>query len=374
MIYREYGATGVKVSLLGFGVSKLPMAGSGPDARVDDELAVPVIRAAYEGGINYYDSAWNYLNNDSNRILSVALNGVRDKVYYATKLPCWLVKERDDFWKFLMATLENMDTDYIDFFHLHGLDAGTFEFIKSLKILASAERALAKGYIRHLSFSFHDQPEVMRSLTDTGIFETLLCQYNLIDRKNEASMAYAAAKGLGVAVMGPTGGGIIARGGPDFVRRMGSDAESAAEMAFRFVWGNLSVSTALSGMDSVEQVAENLRYAERAGSVSPAELEKLDKNADELRKCNDLYCSNCEYCRDCPQGIKPGTVFRLYINHRVWGLTAESKNAYAGLGEGAWNGQNPGACTDCGACAERCPQKLDVPAELKRVSKVLQAL
>lgn len=374
MIYREYGKTGVKVSVLGFGVSKLPMTGNGPDAKVNDELAIPILRAAYEGGINYYDAAWNYLNEDSQRILSVALNGFRDKVYYATKLPCWLVKERGDFWKYLMSALEKMDTGYIDFYHFHGLGAESFEFIKGLGIIESAERALANGYIRHLSFSFHDQPEVLRSLADTGLFESLLCQYNLIDRKNEEAMAYAAAKGMGVAVMGPTGGGIIARGGPDFVKRMGSDAESAAETAFRFVWGNPSVSTALSGMDSVEQVAENLRYAERSGGIGAPELEKLDKNADELRKNNDIYCSNCEYCRNCPQGIKIGTVFRMYINHKVWGLTAEAKKAYDGLGEGAWNGRNPDDCVDCGACSERCPQKLDVPAELRRVSRILKAL
>jgi predicted aldo/keto reductase-like oxidoreductase len=372
--YRDYGNTGIKVSALGFGVAKLPMAGDGADARVNDELAIPIIRAAYDGGINYYDSAWNYLNNDSQRILGLALNSVRDKVYYATKLPCWLVKERDDFWRYLMATLENMDTNYIDFYHFHGLDAETFARLKTLKIINSAERALANGYIRHLSFSFHDSPEVMRGFIDTGLFESLLCQYNMIDRKNEGPMAYAAEKGMGVAVMGPTGGGILARGGPDFVKRMGSGAASAAEMAFRFVWGNPAVSTALSGMDSVGQVMENLRYAENSGAVGVSEIEKMDASAGELNKFNDIYCSNCEYCRDCPKGIKIGTVFRMYINHKVWGLSAEAKNAYAGLGEGSWNGNHPEACTDCGACTERCPQKLDVPAELRRVSAVLKNL
>ena len=374
MFYRNYGNTGVKVSVLGFGVSKLPMIGDGAAAKVNDELAIPIIRAAYEGGINYYDSAWNYLNNDSQRILGLALSDVRDKVYFATKLPCWLVKERDDFWKFLMATLENMDTNYIDFYHFHGLDAETFSRIQEFKIIESAERALVNGYIRHLSFSFHDRPEVMRSLVDTGLFESLLCQYNLIDRRNEDAMAYAAGKGIGVAVMGSTGGGIIARGGPDFVRRMGSDASSAAELAFRFVWGNPSVSSALSGMDSVSQVMENVRYAERSDSVNVSEICKLEESSGELNKFNDLYCSNCEYCRDCPKGIKIGTVFRMYINHKVWGLSAEAKRAYAGLREGAWNGNNPDACIDCGACSERCPQKLDVPAELKRVSAVLRSL
>jgi len=374
MLYRKYGATGKYVSALGFGVAKLPMTGDGAAARVDDELAIPILRAAYDGGINYYDAAWNYLNNDSQRILGLALRDVRDKVYFATKLPCWLVKEHEDFWKYLMMTLENMDTSYIDFYHFHGIDAETFARLKELKIIESAERALANKYIHHLSFSFHDTPDVMRDLADTGLFETLLCQYSLIDRSNEESMAYAASKGMGVAVMGPTGGGIIARGGLDFVRKMGSDASSAAEMALRFVWGNPSVSTALSGMDSVDQVKENVGYAEKSGGIEKSEIDKLDKGAAELKLMNDIYCSNCNYCRDCPQGIKIGAVFRMYINHKVWGLSGEAKKAYAGLGEGSWNGKNPDICTGCGACVKRCPQKIDIPAELKRVSAVLKAL
>ena len=374
MLYRDYGNTGKKVSVLGFGVAKLPMTGEGENARVNDELAIPIMRAAYDGGINYYDSAWNYLNNDSQRILGRALNDVRDKVYYATKLPCWLVKERPDFWKFLMTSLENMDTDYIDFYHLHGLDAESFERMRELKVMESAERALAKKYIHHLSFSFHDLPHVMRDIVDTGLFESVLCQYNLIDKTNEEVMAYAAEKGLGVAVMGPTGGGLLARGGQDFLARMGSDASSAAEMAFRFVWGNKSVSTALSGMDSVGQVMENLAYADKADSVSASELGGLNKNAEELGKLNDLYCTKCDYCADCPQGIKIGAIFRMYINHKVWGLSDEAKAAYAKLGEDPQSGKLPEACVDCGACVGRCPQKIAIPGELRRVSLVLKAL
>ena len=299
---------------------------------------------------------------------------MRDKVYYATKLPCWLVKEHDDFWKFLMSSLEKMDTDYIDFYHLHGLDAKTFSSFKDMGILKSAERALAKKYIHHLSFSFHDKPNVMREFADTGLFETLLCQYNMIDRSNHDSIQYAAEKGMGVAVMGPTGGGMLARGGPDFVERMGSKASSSAEMAFRFVWGNPYVTTALSGMNSVEQVEENSHYANSSDTVTATELGGLDINAVELKKLNDLYCSDCGYCGGCPQGINIGTVFRMYTNHKVWGLSDEAKAVYTGLGKDSMHGQNPDLCNECGNCTRRCPQKLDVPKELKRVSGVLKSL
>jgi len=375
MRYRAYGNTGIKVSALGFGAMHLPMIGQGKDARVNDELAIPLLREAYDAGINYFDTAWFYCNDDSQRAVGKALKDVRDKVYIATKLPVHLVKERDDFWKFLFGAMEQMDTEYVDFYHFHGIGAEGFAKLKELKIVESAERALAKGYIKHLSFSFHDNPDALRELVDTGLFSSLLCQYNLIFRDLEENIAYAASKGVGVAVMGPVAGGMLAKGGKDFLDRIHSDAENAAEMAFRFVWGNPGVSTALSGMRNVEQLRENLKYAQGSDSVPPGEVDALCHGAEELKKRNDVYCTGCDYCKVCPKDINPSFTFKQYINHKVWGFSEEAKSSFKWLGTGGlWNTTHPDECDGCGACSERCPQKLDIPAELKRISGILKAL
>jgi hypothetical protein len=375
MTYREFGNTGKMVSALGMGCMRLPMTGDGDDAKVNDELAAPLLIAAYEAGINYFDTAWFYNNHDSQRAVGKALKGVRDKVFYATKLPSWDVKEPADFDKFLSLALERMDTDYFDFYHFHGLNTERFETLKGLKCLESAEKALADGKIHHLSFSFHGKPEELRFFADTGLFSSFLCQYNLLDRSNEEAMEYAASKGLGIAAMGPLFGGSLGRGGPEFLRRMGSDADSAAELALRFVWGNASVGTAVSGMQTIEEIQQNARYAEKASQVTADEIEGFLRSSEELKKRADIPCPTCRYCKGCPVDIRPASVFELYLNHAIWGLTEDSKHHFDALGqEKQWYGKHPDDCTECGECAPKCPQKIDIPAELKRVSAIMKAL
>jgi len=375
MVYRDFGKTGKKVSALGMGCMRLPMTGQGEDARVNDEEAIPLLTAAYEAGINYFDSAWFYCNYDSQRAVGKALKSVRDKVFFATKLALGEVKEAGDFDKYLTLALERMDTDYIDFYHFHGLNADRYATIKELGVLERAERALADKRIHHLSFSFHGKPDDLRTFADTGLFSSFLCQYNLLDRVNEDAMAYAASKGVGIAVMGPLFGGALGRGGAEFLRRMGSDAESSAELALRFVWGNPSVATAVSGMQTVQQIRDNVKYAEKANQVTAAEVEGYLRNAEELKKLADLPCPSCNYCKGCPLGIRPASVFELYLNHKIWGLTEDSKGHFGKLGqEKQWYGKHPDDCTACGECLPKCPQKIDIPAELKRVSNIMKAL
>jgi hypothetical protein len=175
--------------------------------------------------------------------------------------------------------------------------------------------------------------------------------------------------------MGPLFGGSLGRGGSEFLRRMGSDCESSAELALRFVWGNPSVATAVSGMQTVEQIRENARYAAKANQITAADMHSFLVSAGELKKLDDLYCPSCNYCKGCPMGIRPASVFELYLNHKIWGLTEDSKNHFNKLGqEHQWNGNHPDGCTECGECLPKCPQKIDIPAELKRVSEVMKAL
>jgi hypothetical protein len=374
MVYRPFGNTGKQVSALGFGCMRLPMNGDGPDARVDREQAIPLLRAAYEGGINYFDTSWVYLNQDSQRVIGEALGPVRDKVFYATKIMPQFIKERDDFWKYLMATFERMDTGYIDFYQFHGLKTERWNMIQEHNVLSAAERALSKGYIKHLSFSFHDTPEVFKQYVDTGLFSSALIQYNMMDRTYEDAIAYAAGKGVGIAAMGPLAGGQLARGGPSFVKHIGSGASSSAEMALRFVWGNPSVSTAVSGMRTMEELQENLRYAPYANDKTGEDWTSLVRSVDKLKERDDLYCTGCGYCDACPVKIKPDQIFPMYLKHRIWGLDSEARQAYGRVGVKEWAGADPALCTGCGACSKLCPQNIDIPAQLKRVNEVLKGL
>ena len=374
MIYRDFGDTGLKVSALGFGGIHLPMTQKDGVEVVDDELAIPLLRRAVDLGINFFDTAWFYNNEDGNRVYGDALRPVRDKVLISSKVPLFEVHKTEDFDAYLERTLEQMKIDYLDFHHFHAMTYASWkEKILPLKLVDAAERAKAKGLIRHLSFSFHGDPDKMPELIDTGAFSSILGQYNLVDRKNEEFFSYAKSKGIGTAVMGPLMGGNIPAGGSTFLGRMKSDSSSAAEIGLRFVWGFPAVDIALSGMTTMAQLEENVRLAEGADSVSADERRILIEKSASIQDLNDLYCSGCMYCAVCPQGIQPGRIFQLYILHKVWGFSDAVKRRLT-MG-GRWGMKaTPSDCTGCGNCSAHCPQKIEIPAELKRVWPELQSL
>ena len=252
MIYKELGNTGIKVSVLGFGGLRLPSKRyAGKTEAVDDEKAFPLIQKAVELGVNFFDTGWGYVNEDSQRALGHALQAVSGpglSVEQAALISD--IHKRDDFWRYLYEELRLMDTTHIDFFHFHMVGKAFWEKIRKLgadRSDGAGERR--KGLIDHIGFSFHDVPELMKEMVDTEAFEALICQYNMVDQNNEAMMQYARDKGVGVIVMGPTAGGNISDGGNEFLKKFPeTPAKTATELAMRFVWANRSVDCALSGV------------------------------------------------------------------------------------------------------------------------------
>lgn len=362
MKYRAYGKTGVKTSVLGFGCMRLPEIKFGSNYRVNDEIAIPMLRRAYELGINYFDTAWGYCHEDGQRVLGEAVGQFRDKVYLSTKLPLWDFEKPSDFEKYLYGSLARMNTSYIDFYHIHNLKLRFWEKVKKLNILDKLIQAKSLGLIKYISFSFHDDPYLMYEIVDTGVFDTLLCQYNLIDRINEDAMEYAAKRGLGIAVMGTLGGGNIVAGGKTLLEKYETGEKSIQQLAFNFVLGNPNVSCALSGMESIDQLNENVKFAERACEISEAERNKLLTTNDKITLISDLYCTGCGYCDVCPIGIKPFMTFIAYTKMHVWGLNDIAGNLLSEIDVT----NSPELCMECGKCAEMCPQRINIPNVLKQ--------
>ena len=203
-----------------------------------------------------------------------------------------------------------------------------------------------------------------------GIFDTLLCQYNLIDQSNEQVMAKLAGQGMGIMVMGPIAGGLISGGGEQFRALYDTPAKTAQELALRFVLSYDAVSLALSGMQSIEMLEENVALAEKAFSVTPQERESYKAANDKLRQLSDLYCSGCAYCNVCPKNIKPQQHFRAYNRAKVWGLTPAAKKEYFDN----HLDQETETCLNCGACAQECPQKIAIPQKLAEIRDYFQQI
>ena len=377
MIYKPFGQTGIQLSALGFGAMRLPMAGG----RVDDEKAVPLIQKAFAMGVNYVDTAPYYCEKDSERAVGLALKGWRDKVYLSTKNPA--TDSTGGKWrKHLEDSLKKLDTEFIDFYHLWGISLESF---RKMDVpggpIDDAKKALEEGLIKHLCFSFHDKPENMLPIIDSGYFSSVLCQYNLLDRANEEAIAHAREKGLGVIIMGPVGGGRL--GAPSEVVRnlLGREVKSSAEMALRFVLANPDVNIALSGMSDEKMLEENVQVASIGGPLTGAEMEQVKAMLDENKRLMDLYCTGCNYCMPCPQKINIPHLFRLMNYHKVYQLTDYARQEYQKTEipledrKEDWlkqQGLDASHCVECGACEKKCPQRLKIIDQLKETRKALE--
>lgn len=375
MIYRPLGNTGMKISSLGFGCMRLPMMEKGKKKIVDQDKVDQMFQRAFELGVNYFDTAWFYNDFLSEAAVGKALKPIRDKVYVSTKCPSHLVKEPGDYTNFLKQQLERLDMDYVDVYHFHGIGYDKFLKIeKETGWLAEACKAKEEGLIKHIAFSFHDKPENMIKLIDLGHFESVLCQYNLIDQSNKEAIEYAKKKGLGVIVMGPLGGGRVSGLPIELTKELNIGVQSSVELALRFVFSNPHVDCALSGMENMAMLEENARHSEKRSELAPEEVTVLKSVMENNSKLADLYCTGCNYCMPCPFDVNIPHIFKMMNYHRVYNIKDYAIKGYADIGSSQFvKGKQADACTDCGVCETKCPQKIEIRKQLKESHKALSA-
>ena len=375
MRYTEFGKTGLKLSALGFGAMRLPTKQDGDKRVVDDDLAIPLLRKAVDLGVNYIDTAPYYVDKLSEGAVGRAIKGYdRSKIYISTKNPIEN-DSADDWMKRLESSLKQLDTDYIDFYHFWGINLENFKRWESLSDgpLQAAERAKAQGLIKHLSFSYHDDAKNCRHILESGRFESVLIQYNLLDRSNEENLAIAKENGLGVVIMGPVGGGRLGAPSEVIQSLLKEKPASTAEMALRFVLANENVNMALSGIETMKHLEENAKVAAATVKLTETELTQVKAMMEENAKLAQLYCTSCDYCKPCPQDINIPHIFNIMNNHRVYGLTEHAKFAYGQVisGEGWIKSADATKCTGCGVCETKCPQKLPIVEQLKETHTAL---
>jgi predicted aldo/keto reductase-like oxidoreductase len=298
------------------------------------------------------------------------------KIYVSTKNPVENASG-GDWTKRLETSLKNLDTGSIDFYHMWGIGLSSFKEKIDVKDgpIEAAMKAKEQGLIKHLAFSYHDKPENMKEIIDSGYFESVLLQYNLLDRSNEENIDYAYKKGLGIISMGPVAGGRLGKPTDVIQEVLGDNVPvSTAEMALRFVFANPKVHMALSGMENLDMVLENAEVASRTGTpLTSEELAKVHKMLEENKKLMDLYCTGCNYCMPCPANINIPRVFQYMNYHKVYKLTDYAKKVFAQISNEPFGPKyaKVSECTECGVCEEKCPQKLEVIKQLKETEKAL---
>lgn len=375
MNYRDFGKTGEKISALGFGCMRFPEYKEGGNNFVDQDKVDEMIAYAYENGVNYFDTAPYYCNSNSEAALGHAVKNFRDKILLSTKCPMDKGMGPDGYRAHLERSLTRLGTDHVDFYHFWGINRGTFDTqIVPEGLLEAAAKAKEEGLIRHISFSFHDHPSAIKHIVDTaeamGVkMESMLCQYNLLDRANEEMIKYVNEKGLGTVAMGPVGGGRLAAPTDLYAKLTGKPSIATYELAFKFCLGNPNLNCALSGMQNLDMVEKNIRVASDDTAFSEEEWEQLGVAMEEVKKFSELYCTGCKYCQPCPAEINIPRIFEMWTYYNVYGLKDHAKNMmrdYIRHG-----GKTFDDCLDCGACEYKCPQRLAIRENLEKVCKIL---
>ncbi len=376
MNYRDFGRTGEKISALGFGCMRFPEVEKDGARFVDQDKVDEMISCAYENGVNYFDTAPGYCNRHSEEALGRAVSSFRDKILISTKCPLDAGMGREGYRRRLESSIEQLGTDHVDFYHFWGINRGSFnDIILKEDLLSEAAKAKEEGLIRHISFSFHDHPSAIKYIVDTaeerGVkLESMLCQYNLLDRSNEEMIKYVnEEKGLGTVAMGPVGGGRLAAPTDLYAKLTGKPSIATYELAFKFVLGNPNLNCALSGMQTLDMVQKNVKVASDSTAFSEEEWEQLGKAMEEIKKFSELYCTGCRYCQPCTMDIDIPRIFEMYTYYNVYGLKDHAKNMWRDYVRRG--GKTFDDCVGCGACEGKCPQHLEIIKNLEMVCKTL---
>ncbi|MBI5459712.1 aldo/keto reductase [Methanobacterium sp.] len=380
MLYREMGKTGEKVSILGFGCMRLPIKGSYD--QIDFEKSSKLLDHALDRGINYLDTAYPYhgLGTAQGGASEVFLgeyldeSSRHDEVFLATKLPTWLLEEAGDMGRFLDEQLQRLKTDCIDFYLLHSLKEKQWFQLEDLGVLEFLDEAVSDGRIKYTGFSTHDETSFVKEVVDSYQWDMCQIQYNYLDENIQAGsegLQYAAGKGLGVVIMEPLKGGVLADYVPQEVQAIWDDAplrRTPAEWALRYLWDIPEINVVLSGMNTRGQLKENLETAADGlpHSLTSEELKIMEEVKQVYQGEISVECSRCGYCMPCPSGINIPQCFSYLNQAEMLEDYSEVKNQYYFMLKDT---QRAGNCLECGLCEELCSQHINIREELRKVEK-----
>ena len=358
---------GEKISVLGYGCMRFPTVND----KIDEKTSADYLEYAFKSGVNYYDTAYPYHNGESEGFLGrTIVKNHRKDIYLATKCPVWLLKTADDFDRIFNEQLTRLGTDYVDFYLMHALDAEGWDTVKQFDLLTKAAKLKSEGKIRHIGFSFHDSLDVFKEIINGWDgWEFCQIQLNYINVDHQAGIAgleYAKEKGLDVIIMEPLLGGRLANP-PSEVKKVLGSAKPPVEFALDFLWNRPEISILLSGMGAMEQVEQNIVYADRAqaGMLSESELETLAEAKRVFDSRPFVACTGCAYCMPCPAGLDIPGIYKLY-NRTAWHGKKDAKAEYDKLEEKA------DSCISCGACLAHCPHNINSPEIMPEIVKAFE--
>ena len=365
---------GNKVSVLGFGCMRFQQK----RGKIDMEKAEQQIMLAYEGGVNYYDTAYIYPGSEAAIGEIFEKNGIRKDIRIATKLPHYLIKSIADMDRIFAEELKRLRTDYVDYYLMHMLtDIGAWERLKTLGVEEWIAKKKESGAICQIGFSYHGNTEMFCRLVDAYDWDFCQIQYNYMDEHSQAGrkgLYHAHSKGIPVVIMEPLRGGRLVNDLPEEARKIFAGTQyTPAQWAFRWLWDQPEVTVVLSGMNTNEMVEDNIQTASetQVGSLTQEDQKMLGRVVEAINGKMKVGCTGCGYCMPCPKGVDiPGT-FAAY-NRRYTDSKFIALKEYAMCTTLRKTSTAASNCVECGKCEKHCPQGIQIRQQLKNARKELE--
>ncbi len=366
---RMIPALGKEISRLGYGGMRFPKNGD----EVDVDAAVQLLRKAYEMGINYFDTAMVYHKGESEKIFGKAFEPYpRDSYLIADKMSIWLCSDEEDMKARFYNQLKTLKTDYIDFYLVHSLNRNHYKKVKDLHCVEFLQQMKQEGKIKHLGFSFHDTYQVFTQILNDYTWDFVQIQLNYLDWHNQgAEQLYRELerRNLPVMVMEPVRGGYLATIDSERAKPFLElePQRSIASWAIRWVESLPQVAVVLSGMSDLQQLEDNVATMTHFEPMNEQELAVIDRVVEEIRKVNEIPCTGCRYCMDCPMGVDIPEIFSIYSQYKIFGKEKAFVQDYEEVVE---HGNGAEHCVRCMACTTKCPQMIAIPDKLEMIAKL----
>ena len=411
MTYRTNPKTGDKVSILGYGMMRLPTV-SNQSAResgdeIDQETVNKLVDYAIEHGLNLFDTSPAYCRGMSETATGIALSRYpRDKYFISTKLSNFSPQQwtREESIALYKKSLKDLQVDYIDYLHLHGVGMGGMKQFSQRYldngVLDYLMQEREAGRIKNLGFSFHGEQEVFETLVDNHDkyhWDFVMIQMNYVDWKYAHQLNPAnvdaehlynrlTEKGIPVFVMEPILGGRLAKL-PTHVQEMLRERRpesSIASWSFRWIATHPNILTILSGMTYMEHLQDNLSSLCPLEPCTEEENTLLQRVADEFVKFPLIPCTACQYCMPCPYGIDiPGsfTHYNKCVNEGHIAVSTQDENFkearrrfLIGYDRVVEPKRQAAHCIGCGTCVSHCPQNIRIPQKLRDINDYMEKL
>ena len=360
---------------LGFGFMRLPKLA---DDTFNMDLVKKMVDVFLAEGFTYFDTAYSYPGSEEALREALVKRFPRERYSVATKMPVIQMEKPEDAQTFFQTSLNRTGVDFFDYYLFHALNAINNEKIEELGAWQFVCGLKASRRIKHLGFSFHGTPEALDDiLTRHPEAEFVQLQINYLDWDDEKVQAYycyetARKHGVPITVMEPIKGGLLANP-PQAVKTVfhtSNTEASPASWALRFAASLGGIATVLSGMNSLEQLYDNIATLKNIKPLSIEERDIIAKVVDIYRTIPRIPCTGCRYCLNaCPNKIRIPNLIDLYNDYMVHNSTASGKDMYPVFTSGMGKASD---CIQCHICKEHCPQGIDIATIIRSVAEVFE--